>query len=201
MPCGTSFRPTVHGRVTGARAHGATRHARHLVETAAPKFRQRDDFPALGDRSVCARNVRHRVAACVGGGAGERLRSGSHPDSQIHGGGGLGGDGRAARLAADLRCAAAVSVGMTPAHRAVVQSSEYALYACLLVQPATGLGASLFNGRAVRACSCGGFRNCCPRTRRSRPRFIRRMKSARGRWGVRGGPRRRRSFPPFRLRR
>jgi cytochrome b561 len=36
---------------------------------------------------------------------------------------------------------------MTKVHRAIVQWSEYLLYALLLVQPATGLGATLFNGR------------------------------------------------------
>jgi cytochrome b561 len=36
---------------------------------------------------------------------------------------------------------------MTKVHRAIVQLSEYALYALLLFQPATGLGATLFNGR------------------------------------------------------
>jgi len=38
--------------------------------------------------------------------------------------------------------------GMTRAHRAIVQGSECVLYALLLVQPATGLGATLFNGRS-----------------------------------------------------
>jgi cytochrome b561 len=37
---------------------------------------------------------------------------------------------------------------MTKVHRAIVQLSEYILYAMLLVQPATGLGIALFNGRA-----------------------------------------------------
>ncbi len=55
-----------------------------------------------------------------------------------------------ARLVWRLTCATLppFPVGMTRAHRAVVQASEYALYAWLLVQPATGLGATLFNGRA-----------------------------------------------------
>jgi superoxide oxidase len=35
---------------------------------------------------------------------------------------------------------------MTPLHRIVVKSSEYALYALLLTQPVTGLLTSLFNG-------------------------------------------------------
>lgn len=35
---------------------------------------------------------------------------------------------------------------MTKVHRAVVQLSEYGLYALLLVQPTTGLGATLFGG-------------------------------------------------------
>jgi cytochrome b561 len=38
--------------------------------------------------------------------------------------------------------------GMTKVHRAVVRWSEYVLYALLLVQPVTGLGATLFNGRS-----------------------------------------------------
>jgi cytochrome b561 len=37
--------------------------------------------------------------------------------------------------------------GMTKMHRAVVGVSEYCLYALLLIQPATGLGATLFRGR------------------------------------------------------
>jgi cytochrome b561 len=36
---------------------------------------------------------------------------------------------------------------MTNVHRVIAQSSEYLLYALLLVQPATGLGATLFDGR------------------------------------------------------
>ncbi len=36
---------------------------------------------------------------------------------------------------------------MTRIHRAVVQGSEYCLYALLLVQPVTGLGDTLFRGR------------------------------------------------------
>jgi superoxide oxidase len=36
---------------------------------------------------------------------------------------------------------------MTKLHRAIVQSSEYGLYALLLVQPSTGIGATLFSGR------------------------------------------------------
>ncbi len=36
---------------------------------------------------------------------------------------------------------------MTKVHRAVVQWSEYGLYALLLVQPVTGMGATLSNGR------------------------------------------------------
>jgi cytochrome b561 len=39
-------------------------------------------------------------------------------------------------------------VHITKVHRAIVQMSEYILYALLLVQPATGLGMALFNGRA-----------------------------------------------------
>jgi cytochrome b561 len=39
-------------------------------------------------------------------------------------------------------------VDITKVHRAIVQMSEYILYALLLVQPATGLGMTLFNGRA-----------------------------------------------------
>ena len=35
---------------------------------------------------------------------------------------------------------------MTPRHRTIVKSSEYALYALLLTQPVTGLLTSLFNG-------------------------------------------------------
>jgi cytochrome b561 len=40
-------------------------------------------------------------------------------------------------------------VDMTKAHRTIVQISEYILYALLLVQPATGLGMSLFSGRSL----------------------------------------------------
>jgi cytochrome b561 len=36
---------------------------------------------------------------------------------------------------------------MTKVHRAIVQWSEYGLYALLLVLPVTGLGATLYNGR------------------------------------------------------
>jgi len=36
---------------------------------------------------------------------------------------------------------------MTKLHRAIVQLSEYGLYALLLVQPSTGMGATLFSGR------------------------------------------------------
>jgi superoxide oxidase len=36
---------------------------------------------------------------------------------------------------------------MTAVHRTVVRWSEYGLYALLLVQPATGMGATLFSGR------------------------------------------------------
>jgi superoxide oxidase len=36
---------------------------------------------------------------------------------------------------------------MTKLHRAIVQGSEYCLYALLLIQPATGLGDTLFRGR------------------------------------------------------
>ena len=39
-------------------------------------------------------------------------------------------------------------IDITKVHRAIVQTSEYMLYALLLVQPATGLGMALFNGRA-----------------------------------------------------
>jgi superoxide oxidase len=39
-------------------------------------------------------------------------------------------------------------VDMTKVHRAIIKLSEYILYALLLVQPATGLGIALFNGRA-----------------------------------------------------
>jgi hypothetical protein len=35
---------------------------------------------------------------------------------------------------------------MTKLHRAIVQLSEYGLYALLLVQPSTGMGATLFSG-------------------------------------------------------
>jgi cytochrome b561 len=38
---------------------------------------------------------------------------------------------------------------MIKVHRAIVQLTEYLLYALLLVQPATGLSVALFNGRAV----------------------------------------------------
>jgi superoxide oxidase len=38
-------------------------------------------------------------------------------------------------------------INMTKIHRAIVKMSEYGLYAFLLVQPATGLGATLFSGR------------------------------------------------------
>jgi len=36
---------------------------------------------------------------------------------------------------------------MTKLRRAIVQLSEYGLYALLLVQPSTGMGATLFSGR------------------------------------------------------
>jgi cytochrome b561 len=36
---------------------------------------------------------------------------------------------------------------MTKLHRAIIQLSEYGLYALLLVQPSTGMGATLFSGR------------------------------------------------------
>jgi cytochrome b561 len=36
---------------------------------------------------------------------------------------------------------------MTKLHRAIIQLSEYVLYALLLIQPATGMGATLFSGR------------------------------------------------------
>jgi cytochrome b561 len=39
------------------------------------------------------------------------------------------------------------SVTMTGAHRTVVRWSEYCLYGLLLVQPVTGVGATLFSGR------------------------------------------------------
>jgi len=39
-------------------------------------------------------------------------------------------------------------------HRTVVQWSEYSLYALLLVQPVTGMGATLLT---APLCSCGGF--------------------------------------------
>jgi cytochrome b561 len=39
-------------------------------------------------------------------------------------------------------------IDITKVHRATVQTSEYILYALLLVQPAMGLGMALFNGRA-----------------------------------------------------
>jgi cytochrome b561 len=38
--------------------------------------------------------------------------------------------------------------GMTRVHRAIVQIGEYCLYALLLVQPLTGLGDTIFSGRA-----------------------------------------------------
>jgi cytochrome b561 len=71
---------------------------------------------------------------------------------------------------------------MTKLHRAIVQSSEYGLYALLLVQPSTGMGATLLAG-VHSLCSCGRFHNWCPKTRRSGPRFIWRMNLARGRLG------------------
>jgi cytochrome b561 len=36
---------------------------------------------------------------------------------------------------------------MTTIHRALVQASEYSLYGLLIIEPATGLGATLFRGR------------------------------------------------------
>ena len=54
----------------------------------------------------------------------------------------------ALRLAWRLTCAKlpAFPDAMTPLHRRIVKSSEYALYALLLVQPVTGLLTSLFDG-------------------------------------------------------
>jgi superoxide oxidase len=60
---------------------------------------------------------------------------------------------------------------MTKLHRAVIQLSEYGLYALLLVQPATGTGAALFSGRPF-ALFVWQIRNWCPKTRPWSPRFI-----------------------------
>jgi superoxide oxidase len=63
------------------------------------------------------------------------------------------------RLAWRLTCAKLPPFpgGMTRFHRAIVQISEYCLYALLLTQPMTGLGDTIFRG-VHSPYSCGQFR-------------------------------------------
>ena len=71
-------------------------------------------------------------------------------------------------------------VDITKVHRAIVQMSEYILYALLLVQQRRAWGWRSLTGVPSRS-SCGVSHNCCLKTRQCQPRFIRPMKSVRGR--------------------
>ena len=59
----------------------------------------------------------------------------------------LGRDGASPGLAADTHASSPLPTQMTRLTRATVKSSEYGLYALLLLQPATGLLTTLFGGR------------------------------------------------------